>query len=120
MSYHGLQYQLSAVMLLCMQLQNICVYSALCLLLLLLLARYYGQSKPWGADVRKHMAYLTAEQALAGLNRVVFGRMVLVVNNDRGSICSARSVSYIACSSCCVGGPASGDVQSAVAISTTC
>jgi hypothetical protein len=34
---------------------------------MLLLARYYGQSKPWGADVRKHMAYLTAEQALAGL-----------------------------------------------------
>eukprot|EP00878_Enallax_costatus_P010690 GHUV01011166.1.p1 GENE.GHUV01011166.1~~GHUV01011166.1.p1 ORF type:complete len:391 (+),score=98.94 GHUV01011166.1:394-1566(+) len=27
--------------------------------------RYYGQSKPWGVDVRKHMAYLTAEQALA-------------------------------------------------------
>jgi hypothetical protein len=46
---------------------NQCVTGTLCLLLLLL-ARYYGQSKPWGADVRKHMAYLTAEQALAGVN----------------------------------------------------
>jgi hypothetical protein len=55
-----------------MQLQNLCVNSALCLLLLLLLARYYGQSKPWGADVRKHMAYLTAEQALAGLKPSCF------------------------------------------------
>eukprot|EP00879_Flechtneria_rotunda_P021987 GHRR01023188.1.p1 GENE.GHRR01023188.1~~GHRR01023188.1.p1 ORF type:complete len:289 (+),score=68.98 GHRR01023188.1:914-1780(+) len=27
--------------------------------------RYYGKSKPWGADVRSHMGYLTAEQALA-------------------------------------------------------
>lgn len=29
--------------------------------------RYYGQSKPWpGRGVRRHMGYLTAEQALAG------------------------------------------------------
>ncbi len=29
--------------------------------------RYYGRSKPFAADkVRKHMGYLTAEQAMAG------------------------------------------------------
>ncbi|WIA14666.1 hypothetical protein OEZ85_003168 [Tetradesmus obliquus] len=33
--------------------------------------RYYGQSKPWGADVRTHMGYLTAEQALADYAEVI-------------------------------------------------
>jgi hypothetical protein len=28
--------------------------------------RYYGQSKPFGADTRKHMGWLTTEQAMAG------------------------------------------------------
>jgi hypothetical protein len=42
--------------------RSIVMHRPTCLLCL----RYYGQSKPWGADVRKHMAYLTAEQALAG------------------------------------------------------
>lgn len=31
------------------------------------MSRYYGQSKPWpGKKLRRHMGYLTAEQALAG------------------------------------------------------
>jgi hypothetical protein len=28
--------------------------------------RYYGRSKPFGPDTRKHMGWLTTEQALAG------------------------------------------------------
>jgi pimeloyl-ACP methyl ester carboxylesterase len=31
--------------------------------------RYYGRSKPFGADTRKHMGWLTAEQAMAGERR---------------------------------------------------